>query len=125
MIELTETGKIIKNQWNEIPNRFESVSLDEFIVMPNHVHGIVMINRRADARPAPTLGDIVCSFKSKCNNKYLKHIESNNLMQQPAAPGRLPGGRAETLDGPSGPKKKCVFHRNTGVLRKIKGGYTQ
>jgi REP element-mobilizing transposase RayT len=37
-IELTEIGKIIENEWNEIPNQFDTVSLDEFIVMPNHVH---------------------------------------------------------------------------------------
>ena len=78
-IELTEIGRIIENQWNEIPNQFESVSLDQFIIIPNHVHGIVIINHRADARPAPTLGDIVCAFKSKCTVEYLNHIKGNNL----------------------------------------------
>ena len=29
--------------WLEIPNHFENVKLDEFIVMPNHVHGIIAI----------------------------------------------------------------------------------
>jgi len=51
---LTEIGKIIENTWNEIPNQFDSVSLDEFIIMPNHVHGIVIIKQRAQASGAPT-----------------------------------------------------------------------
>ena len=76
-IELTEIGKIIENQWNDIPNQFDSVSLDEFIIMPNHVHGVVIIRRRADTRPAPTLGDIICAFKSKCTMEYLNSIKTN------------------------------------------------
>jgi len=76
-IELTEIGKIIEKQWNEISNQFNSVSLDEFIIMPNHVHGVVIIRQRADTRPAPTLGDIICAFKSKCTMKYLNQIKSN------------------------------------------------
>ena len=61
-MELTEIGKIIEKQWYEIPNQFNSVSLDEFIIMPNHIHGILIVKKRADVRPAPTLGDIVCAL---------------------------------------------------------------
>ena len=78
-MKLTEIGKIIENTWNEIPNQFDSVSLDEFIIMPNHVHGIVIIKQRAQASGAPTLGHVVRAFKSKCTNEYLNHIETNNL----------------------------------------------
>jgi putative transposase len=84
-IELTEIGQIIQKQWHEIPKHFDSVSVDEFVIMPNHIHGIVVIKKRtdakpgADARPAPTLGDIVCSFKSKCTVEYLDLIKKKNL----------------------------------------------
>ncbi len=52
--------------------------------MPNHIHGILIINnneinKRADARPAPTISDIICAFKSKCAFKYLQYIKRNNL----------------------------------------------
>jgi len=76
-IELTEIGKIIEKQWNALPNQFDSVSSDEFIMMPNHVHGVVIIRQRADTRPAPTLGDIICAFKSKCTMEYLNSIKTN------------------------------------------------
>ncbi len=78
-IDLTDIGHIIEKQWNEIPNRFIGVSLDEFIIMPNHVHGILIVKQRADARPAPTIGDVICAFKSECAMEYLKHIKTNNL----------------------------------------------
>ncbi len=37
-------GKIALQCWIEIPNHFSQASLDEFIIMPNHVHGIIVID---------------------------------------------------------------------------------
>ncbi len=37
-------GEIAYQYWLEIPNHFHQVSLDEFIVMPDHIHGIIVIN---------------------------------------------------------------------------------
>jgi len=42
-IQLSEIGTIAQKYWLEIPNHFSFVELDEFIIMPNHVHGIVII----------------------------------------------------------------------------------
>jgi REP element-mobilizing transposase RayT len=38
-----EMGNIAKKYWMEIPHHFPNVQLDEFIIMPNHVHGIIII----------------------------------------------------------------------------------
>ena len=40
---LNNAGKIAQKCWLEIPEHFPNVDLDEFIVMPNHVHGIIEI----------------------------------------------------------------------------------
>ncbi|MBN8705333.1 MAG: transposase [Bacteroidetes bacterium] len=49
-ITLSEMGEIVKRFWQEIPNQFSYVKLDEFVVMPNHFHGIVIIDQnRRDA----------------------------------------------------------------------------
>jgi len=42
-INLTEIGLITNKYWLEIPNHFPFAELDEFIIMPNHVHGILII----------------------------------------------------------------------------------
>ncbi len=42
---LSEIGVIAENCWNGIPNHFPFVKLDAFIVMPNHVHGILVIDK--------------------------------------------------------------------------------
>jgi len=38
-------GEIAYNNWLDIPNHFSFVELDEFVVMPNHIHGIIFINK--------------------------------------------------------------------------------
>jgi putative transposase len=42
---LSEIGKIAEQFWGEIPNHFPFVHLDEWVIMPNHVHGIVVIDK--------------------------------------------------------------------------------
>jgi len=42
---LNDVGKMADKYWREIPVHFPFVKLDEFVVMPNHVHGIVEISR--------------------------------------------------------------------------------
>jgi REP element-mobilizing transposase RayT len=48
-MNLLEIGKIAQKYWLEIPKHFPFVELDEFVVMPNHIHGIVIINDRRNS----------------------------------------------------------------------------
>jgi REP element-mobilizing transposase RayT len=40
---LSESGTIAEKLWLELPDHFSSISLDEFVIMPNHIHGIIII----------------------------------------------------------------------------------
>ena len=40
---LNDSGKMTDNEWCKIPERFRNVQLNEYIIMPNHFHGIVEI----------------------------------------------------------------------------------
>jgi putative transposase len=42
---MSDIGKIAKNLWLSIPDHFQEILLDEFIIMPNHIHGIIIIQR--------------------------------------------------------------------------------
>lgn len=81
--------------------KFPSVRTDEYIIMPNHFHGIVNIvgavlrgrptpdNNKASGqshRVAPTLGDIVNWFKTMTTNQYIRGIKQNGW---PAFVGKL------------------------------------
>jgi len=40
---LNKYGEIVKKCWFKIPEHFDNVELNEFIIMPNHIHGIIII----------------------------------------------------------------------------------
>ncbi len=40
---LSDIGIIVDKCWHEIPSHFPFVELDEFVIMPNHIHGIIEI----------------------------------------------------------------------------------
>ena len=50
-MELSNIGQIAKDCWQHIPEHFENTALDEFVVMPNHIHGIIILVGDADLRP--------------------------------------------------------------------------
>ena len=39
---LNDNGEIVQRLWNTLPERFPTVELDFYVVMPNHIHGIVV-----------------------------------------------------------------------------------
>ena len=42
-IKLNTNGEIARGSWLSIPRHFKNVELDEFVIMPNHLHGIIII----------------------------------------------------------------------------------
>lgn len=80
---------IVDQAWLDLPRRFSNISLDAFVVMPNHVHFIIWLEpvgatlavaqTGAGASPAPTLGDVVGSFKSLVAIEWLRHIRATGL----------------------------------------------
>ena len=44
LFEAEETRAIVQDAWASLPERFPGVALDAFVVMPNHIHGIVVVN---------------------------------------------------------------------------------
>jgi putative transposase len=49
-MQLSELGKLIQESWIEIPMHFPFVELGNFVVMPNHVHRILIINNPVETR---------------------------------------------------------------------------
>ncbi len=42
-MQLSEAGKIARRCWEEIPLHFPHTAVDEFVIMPDHMHGIIVI----------------------------------------------------------------------------------
>jgi putative transposase len=74
VFDVLELRDAVEEAWRQIPLHFLNARLDEFVVMPNHVHGIVWIVGAQHAAPLPgtrtlavkagSLGAIVRSFKA-------------------------------------------------------------
>jgi REP-associated tyrosine transposase len=71
---LNRYGEIVQRWWNEIPIHFPNVEIGAFVIMPNHVHGVIFIidQRTGEVFPPhnepkplhkPTLGQIIAYFK--------------------------------------------------------------
>ena len=56
----TRAGEIVEAAWRTTLQRFGQVSLDSFVVMPNHVHGLIRIGPGAGTEP---LGAMIRAFK--------------------------------------------------------------
>jgi putative transposase len=55
-INENDAGHMVDRVWNSIPARFPTAQLDEHIVMPNHFHGIIKIDRgRESVTRSPSL----------------------------------------------------------------------
>jgi REP element-mobilizing transposase RayT len=39
---LNEYGMVVQQTWHDLPNHFQHVVLDQFVIMPNHVHGVIV-----------------------------------------------------------------------------------
>ena len=93
VMQLSDLGLIVAQTWDALPSRFPAVELDASVIMPNHVHGIIVLNnpqscptssdsvgaelalpaakstpetqkKPGDASIAPTLGRVIQAFKS-------------------------------------------------------------
>jgi putative transposase len=56
---LSDLGREVEVAWKALPNHIGKVGLDQFVVMPNHVYGILVLND--GARP---LSEIMRAFKT-------------------------------------------------------------
>ena len=80
---LNDIGKIADDCWCDIPKHYNETELDKYIIMPNHIHGIIIINeqndltnvgqRHASALQQHVLGNIIGSFKSAVSKEAHLH----------------------------------------------------
>ncbi len=97
IVELSAIGKIVKEEMERTSMIREGVSLDTLIIMPNHLHFIIilgepLISLKGICRslvmgdimpfrsPTKTIGAIVRGFKSACVRRINTHIEVNSTL---------------------------------------------
>ena len=64
-------GKITEKHLLDIPNHYDNVFVDKYVIMPNHIHLIVMLEHSSGrTSPSPTIGNIIGGFKSGVSHEY-------------------------------------------------------
>jgi len=89
-MRLNDGGRMIEQWWFELNRKFSTVETDEFVVMPNHFHGIVVIagvTVGADLRVGPNsegahagapLPTIIQWFKTMTTNEYMRGVKTRS-----------------------------------------------
>ena len=116
---LNPYGQIVENGWNDLPNHYPNIRLDAFCVMPNHIHGIIVIdNGTMDERP----GMVETGLKPVSTNTSSKR---HGLFEMVRALKTFSARRINELRGTVGqPVWQSRFHdhiiRNDTALQQIR-----
>ena len=86
---LNDVGQMIEKWWLELSEKFQDIELYNYVVMPNHFHGIITINRPmvtdsndklSDTMEGgyidPPLQDMVQWFKIMTTNNYMRNVKN-------------------------------------------------
>ncbi len=66
---LSDLGNIVAEEWLEAARRRPHVKLDAWVVMPNHFHGILHLDRPRLVNCRRSLGEVIGHFKGACSGR--------------------------------------------------------
>jgi putative transposase len=79
-VTLTDAGRMVERWWLELPQKFQPVTLDAHAVMPDHFHGIVLLQCSDDrsSDPVPSLSTVMQWFKTMTTAEYFRGVRSRS-----------------------------------------------
>ena len=66
--------KTLQDEWRYLPYRFPAVRLDTFVIMPDHLHGILWLSAKQPERQGPGVNFMIRAYKSIVSKHWTKHI---------------------------------------------------
>ena len=87
VMNLNDAGRMASNRWFEVSTAFPDVSVEQQVVMPNHIHAIIGIALDSpDAEWRTPLPNVMQWYKSTTTNLYIKGVKAHGW---PRFDGRL------------------------------------
>ena len=81
-VKYTLWGEIAEQQLFSLKDKFPSVTVQRYVIMPNHIHVILILgNETAGASPRPTVMDVICAYKSLTARECKKNGFVGKLFQ--------------------------------------------
>ena len=85
-VKLKPCGEVVKEQLQLIEARFPSVTIEDYVIMPDHIHAVIFLHEKAGgASPSPTLDDVVCAFKSLTSRSCKQKFGIEKMFQRSSA----------------------------------------
>lgn len=80
---LSTAGAVVQGLWYEIPRHFPFVQLGAFVVMPNHIHGVLIFDHPDDTpEGSSTMSSVIGAFKSVCSKHLHRAFPGMNFAWQ-------------------------------------------
>jgi REP element-mobilizing transposase RayT len=80
-IKLSNFGKIVADCWHDLPNHYSNIILDEFVVMPDHIHGIIIIRNGSDNKIKHGMSEFIRAFKSFSSRRINEFNAANVVIE--------------------------------------------
>ena len=80
-IQYTAYGKIAQEQLLLLEQRYPTLKIEQYVIMPNHIHAILMLQDIEGTASRPTITDIVCAYKSLTTGACKKMRPIDKLFQ--------------------------------------------
>jgi putative transposase len=71
-------GQMVQQVWDELRSHYPGIDLDAFTLMPNHIHGVLLLFAPPNGSTTLILGDVIHRFKSLTTAKYRQGIYQQN-----------------------------------------------
>ena len=72
----TAYGDVVEKYIDEIKIKYPDVSVDKFVIMPNHIHMIIVISQKGTGNPSPTISTVMGWFKYQ-TTKMINNLRSS------------------------------------------------
>lgn len=79
-MRLNEAGQMVTEWWLKLSEKFPNIALDAFVLMPNHLHGIILVY---DVETFTSLIEAVKWFKAMSTNAYIRGVRQTNWLPFP------------------------------------------
>ena len=80
-IQYTPYGDIARKQLLLLEERSPSVNVDHFVIRPNHIHAVLILEDTAGTSPRPTIMDVVCAYKSLTTRECKRIVPIDKVFQ--------------------------------------------
>ena len=80
--KLSKIGELVEEQMSDLEERYKNILIDEYVIMPDHIHMIILIKNTGGASTSPTMNDVIRTYKSLTSRICKQRFGIEKLFQR-------------------------------------------